>query len=120
MSLQNKLQIKELTHKMINDVMNSFDFVLLHTTMKAIDWKWDIGNDVMEVPTLFQIMEKAKYLLQDVMKYYGDGLFHLVGSGGLQASLDEDGCLGLQFVLCEGVAQAEFYDEYVPHNNNEQ
>lgn len=98
---------------MITDIMEEFDFAKVHTVMLAIDWKWTTGkDDEMVVPGMWRIMDKAKSLLEDVMKYYGDGNFHFVSSCGFTASLDNDSNLTLQFILEEMSSQPDYgYDD---------
>lgn len=105
------MEEKQLKETMISDVMNGFDFTKVRTVMLAIDWKWSIGEDEMSVPGMWRIMDRAKKLLEDMMKYYGDGQFHAMCSGGFMASLDEDGNLSLQFILEEMTVQPDDYDE---------
>ena len=105
------MEEKQLKETTIADVMDGFDFAKVRTVMSAIDWKWAIGEDEMCVPGMWRIMDRAKKLLEDVMKYYGDGQFHAMGSGGFMASLDEDGNLSLQFILAEMTVQPDDYDE---------
>lgn len=101
---------KQLKEKMIADVMDGFDFGKVHSVMQSIDWEWLIGEDEMAVPGMWRIMGRAKGLLEDVMKNYGDEKYHSVSCGGFAASLDEDGNLSLEFILEEMYVQSDNYN----------
>ena len=91
---------EQLIEEMVTAVMEDFDFDKVHEVMIDLDWKWDIGNEERTVPSTYRIMKTADRLLRDVAAYYGDNEFHMKGTGGFVASLD-NGALTLQFILTE-------------------
>jgi hypothetical protein len=75
------------------EVLESFDFDRAHRTMEYLDWTWaSLGR----IPTKREITAEAGRLLRELAGKPG-----VLGSGGLRASLKEDGTLSLKFVVCE-------------------
>ena len=101
---------EELIEAMVTAVMEEFDFDKVHNVMVFLDWRWSIENGERTVPSSYRLMKMADRLLRDVAKYYGDGQFHMMSTGGLVASLD-NGVLGLQFILSESTADHHDYIE---------
>lgn len=102
---------EHLIEKMINGVMDSFNFDKVHDAMLAFDWKWYLGPEETGVPGVWRLTETAKRLLFDIlMKYRYDGMCHTTSSGGFTASIDDNGVLSLQFVLEEKAAYPEDYE----------
>ena len=102
---------KELKDKMIADIMDGFDFAKVHDIMQSLNWEWKVGHDEMAVPAMWRIVDRAKELLEDVMKYYEDGQFHFISCGGFIASLNDEGDLSLQFILEEMTVYSDYYKE---------
>ncbi len=74
-------------------VLDSFDFDRAHRTMECLDWTWaSLGR----IPTRRELAAEARRLLGELAGRPG-----VLGSGGLRASLKEDGTLSLKFVVCE-------------------
>ena len=101
---------ERLIDRMITDIMEDFDFEKVRRVMLPLDWKWDIGNGEMTVPSIYRLMKEAEQLLRDVAKYYGEKDRHTISTGGFTATLDED-TLWLSFEIEEGEAFAEDYNE---------
>lgn len=99
----------ELNDKMVTDVMEDFDFEIVHQVMVNLDWEWDIGNGEMTIPSTYRIMKTADRLLRNAASHYGEKQFFYTGSGGLMATLDGE-CLTLQFILRECSA---FHEDYI-------
>lgn len=99
---------EELIEQMVTDVMEDFDFDKVHNVMINVDWKWDIGNGEKTIPSTYRIMKTADGLLRDVAAHYGDNDFHMKGTGGFVASLD-NGALTLQFILTETTSDHHDY-----------
>ena len=89
---------EELIDKMVTAVMEYFDFDRVHRVMMNLDWKWDIGNGEMTVPSTYRLTKCAERLLRDAAQYYGDQDFYSCGTGGFIASLEGE-TLTLQFIL---------------------
>ena len=100
---------EELIDKMIADVMEEFDFDKVRKVMLSLDWKWNIGDGEMTVPSTYRLTKKAEELLKDAASHYGERDFYFCGCGGLVASLDGKD-LSLQFILAETTTYAEDYE----------
>ncbi len=96
---------EQLIEKMVAEVMEEFDFDRLHRVMVYLDWKWDIGDGEMTIPSIYRLINKAERLLRDVAQHYGDEEFHSCCSGGFMAHLDGE-TLTLQFILSEMTSYA--------------
>ena len=100
----------QLIDHMITDIMEDFDFEKVRNVMMYLDWKWDIGNGEMTVPSIYRLTKQAERLLRDTAKYYGEKDHYTISTGGFTATLDED-TLWLSFGLEEVSAFAEDYNE---------
>ena len=49
---------KELIDKMVAAVMEDFNFDRVHRIMQNLNWKWDIGNQEMTVPSTYRMMKE--------------------------------------------------------------
>ena len=96
---------EELIDKMVTAVMEDFDFDRVHRVMVNLDWKWDIGDGEMTVPSSYRLTKKAESLLRDAAQHYRDKEFYSCGSGGFAAHLDGE-TLTLQFILTEMTSYA--------------
>lgn len=96
---------EQLIENMVTAVMEEFDFDRVHRIMVNLDWKWDIGNGEMTIPSTYRIMKKANGLLDSVASHYGEGNYSC-GSGGFMAHLDGT-ALTLQFILTEMTSDAD-------------
>lgn len=96
---------EKIKQEMINDIMNDINFEDIHKAMLATDWKWAEDGGKLEVPGLCRIIERAKWMLSQIM--YGNR--HFIASGGFEAELDEEGVLSLRFVLDQS---ATYPDDY--------
>jgi hypothetical protein len=77
----------------VREVVESFDFARAHRTMESLDWSWaSLGR----IPTRAELAAEAGRLLREL-----GGKPGVLGSGGLRASLKEDGTLSLKFIVCE-------------------
>ena len=74
-------------------VLESFDFDRALRTMGCLDWAWaSLGR----IPTRRELAAEAGRLLREL-----EGKPGVLGSGGLRASLKDDGTLSLKFIVCE-------------------
>ena len=112
----NPTQDKDPVNKMIDDIIDEFDFNKVWTTMEYLGWRWG-GQGV---PTIKALIEEAKRLLKGAAKsrltdfkdeYWEMGITN--GTGGFQAKAycNEDKteiiALDLKFVLTEWDEQIE-------------
>lgn len=97
---------EQLIDKMVAAVMEDFDFDTVHRVMVNIDWKWDIGDGEMTVPSMYRIMRMAERLLRQAAEHYDNEAQFSCGSGGFMAHLDGT-TLTLQFVLKEMTSYAD-------------
>jgi hypothetical protein len=77
----------------VEEALASFDFDLVSRVMEWLGWTWaNLGR----VPTRGELAVEARRLFKDLGEAPG-----VLGSGGLRASIKEDGVLSLKFILCE-------------------
>ena len=100
---------EEEKNKLVNEVIEDFDFDKVHRVMVSLDWRWTIENGERTVPSSYRMMKTANRLLRDCAQYYGNKEFHTCGAGGFMASLD-NGTLALQFILTESTSD---YRDYI-------
>ena len=55
---------KEPVDKMIDEIMDEFNFAKVHKTMVALDWKWAVTSN-NKVPTMDELRKEAERLLRD-------------------------------------------------------
>jgi hypothetical protein len=55
---------KEPLDKMIDEIMDEFNFATVHKTMVALDWKWAVTSN-NNVPTMDELRTEAERLLRD-------------------------------------------------------
>ena len=55
---------KEPVDKMIDEIMDEFNFARVHTAMAALDWKWAVTSN-NNVPTMDELRTEAERLLRD-------------------------------------------------------
>lgn len=101
---------EELIDKMVTTVMEDFDFDRVHRVMVNLDWKWNIGDGEMTVPSSYRLTKYAERLLRDVAQHYGDEEPYSCGSGGFTAYLDGE-TLTLQFILSEMTSYASDFTD---------
>lgn len=105
---------EELINKMVNDVMEDFNFHIVYKVMNATNWEWAQEGGNTKIPSLYQIMKCASDLLTRVAAKYGEGN-SCISTGGFEASL-RDGVLKLRFILEENEAFDTDYtkDDWTP------
>jgi hypothetical protein len=84
---------KDGFEEQVAEVLSAFDFDRVHRVMEDLDWTW---ASLARTPTRAEIVSEAERLLREL-----EGKPGVHGSGGLRASLKEDGTLSLKFILCE-------------------
>ncbi len=78
-----------MNDKIIDEIMDEFEFEIVHRTMKALEWTW---HGSVESPSIGDLRRAARGLLQELLK----GNSHYVGMGGLYAYRIAD-TVGLRF-----------------------
>ena len=99
------MEKKETIERMIIECLKDFDFEKVHRVMAYLGWRWAQDDGEMKVPSVAQIVIEAMRQLREVAKYYGDGKWHSVSSGGLKATMGGE-YLTLEFVLDEAEVRA--------------
>lgn len=94
--------------KMVDEVMDWFDWERVHKVMEFLDWKWGLAG---EVPSIQELRSKARehmYIVIDANKPQ-----YMITSGGLKATAFRDEKSGkltgvhLEFVLADWYAGEE-------------
>lgn len=80
-----------MSTKIIDEILDEFDFETVHRTMKALDWKWS-GCEV-DIPSIGDLRRMARELLQELLR---NDKYHITGTGGLYAYRIAD-TVGLRF-----------------------
>jgi hypothetical protein len=112
----NPVQDQDPVDRMINDIIDAFDFDRVWTTMEHLGWKWGRQG----VPTIKALVEEAKRLLKGAAnsrltdykdEYWEMGIIN--GAGGFHATAycneakTEIVALDLKFVLADWDEQIE-------------
>ena len=79
----------------ISDILNNFDFEMVHKAMIALEWNWYLGVWGEGIPSVGTLKEEARRLLSDAWTKK-----NIISSGGFSAEYD-DGDLVLRFILEE-------------------
>jgi hypothetical protein len=78
-----------MSAEIIDEILDEFDFEIVHRTMKALEWTW---HGSVESPSIGDLRHMARGLLQELLK----GNNHYIGMGGLFAYRIAD-TVGLRF-----------------------
>ena len=106
-------------NKMIDDIMDEFDFNRVETVMEFMDWRW-AGDNGLEYVTVDMLKKEARRLLRGAADarlgaykntHWEQGIIHACGGFQAMAFCDEDKTkitgLDLKFVLTEWDARIE-------------
>lgn len=99
--------IPESVLDLVEPVIKEFDFKRVRQAMVALDWKWAL-LDGFHVPTIENLQQKARYLLEEVAKTRTN-IDRTIGTGGLWAQKIDDG-LVLRFIVEETELYLEDFD----------
>ena len=94
---------EQIAEKMVEEVMEDFDFDKVHRIMVMTEHRWANMNCTESVPSLYRIMKRAEELLRTCASHYGDKDNFSTSCGGFTATLDE-GTLSLRYVPEEETA----------------
>lgn len=102
------MTIDETQKKVIEEALDTFDFVRVRELMEHLGWTWyDHGT-----PSIYQLMKKAEELLQEAcLLQQQDGQWSETGRGGLYASCDNAGNVTLRFVLTEAYVNRQAFEK---------
>ncbi len=79
-----------MSAEIIDEILDEFDFEIVHRTMKALEWTW---HGSVESPSIGDLRRMARELLQELLR---NDKYHLTGTGGLYAYRIAD-TVGLRF-----------------------
>ncbi len=81
---------EEIKAKMVEDIMENFDFERVHKAMVTLDWLWFIDNEY-RIPTLEEIKTHAGKMMLDAlngMPYATGGFYCTYKNGILELSFE--------------------------------
>ena len=106
-------------NKMIDEIMDEFDFNRIETVMEFMDWRW-AGDNGLEYVTVDMLKKEARRLLRGAADarlgaykntHWEQGIIHACGGLQAMAFCDEDKTkitgLDLKFILEEWDARIE-------------
>jgi hypothetical protein len=99
----------EKHQKMIDSIMDNFNFCNVLAGMEALDWRWSTGGEEPRTPGEPEVRQKARRLLKDaITQGRGKGGEQCVSCGGLVALFRDgpNGYLRLAFELEDYEANA--------------
>lgn len=85
-----KMNQKEMETKMIQDVLENFDFTKCWMVMRTLNWGWGFSQ---ETPSIFELKTSAEKRMRDAIEYckQSSKISHhspcYVSSGGLKATV---------------------------------
>jgi hypothetical protein len=95
----NKKQITDFsassTNSRIQEILDNFNFKLVHKAMNDMGWTWDFGKDAY-VPSIDYLKITARKLLEQALQ---DGFG--VATGGFEVEYSPGNLIYLKFVLEE-------------------
>lgn len=79
--------MKKRFQKVVDEVLEDFDFVKVHETMVKLDWKWyHPGEEGTRVPSLDNVKATGKKLLQETAEKAAELKSEwVIGCGGFRA-----------------------------------
>ncbi len=95
--------LKESELYRINEIMNEFDFDIVHACMVGMGWTWFSAKGINSIPTVSEIKSTAYCLLKDiVIEYLRNKKTGYMGTGGFEVSyIHDDDYMDLKFVVTE-------------------
>jgi len=114
-----KQPTEEQRDRMMDAVIDEFDFEKVHNAMEALDWMWmTTRNDGFEIPSIPRLKATARELMRTAYRCWNKfGYSHgEAGSGGLMAAFvqaDEEG--DASFCLAFLIEEQRSLDYYQPN-----
>ena len=84
----------------IEQIMENFDFEMVHKVMVALEWEWYFGRGGSGIPSVESLKKKAMELLSRVNELICDKDEVTCSCGGFEAKY-HDGFLNLSFIVEE-------------------
>lgn len=90
-----------------DNILENFDWVKVHKTMEALEWRYYDTDDNLTCPSIGSLVKKAQLVCKNAWdqweRYPEDGARWFSGAGGFEAEVWVDECdepqLRLQFVV---------------------
>lgn len=82
----------------IEFILENFDFAKVVMVMRTLDWSWAMAGGKSAVPSVEDLKDKSRKLLEKVVSEKADHV-HSIETGGLKATCYPSGYLYLEFVL---------------------
>ena len=101
-----KKEKKELVDKMIDSILNDFDFEKVRKVMLAIGMGTLNDDGTISVPSIYQLIKQAKWCLRACAEHYGEEKEWSAATGGFEARQFES-TLTLKF----SIWQEEAFEE---------
>jgi len=85
------MNINKKEQELVDEVMENFDFVRCHQTMRLLDWRWAIPNN--QVPTIERLKTSAMNRIEGAIesakesKNKNHNNYYFQYSGGLKATV---------------------------------
>ena len=83
----------------IEYILKNFDFKYVCNTMSLLDWNWINSKNERYIPTLKQLKEHAKKMLNEVIQEKHQNYWK-ISCGGFETT-KHDKCLSLCFVITD-------------------
>ena len=84
-------------NKIIQDILEGFDFEKVHSIMEYINWGQIFDNGKTHIPSVDELKKTARKVLGLALKHDGDD-FWWAGTGGLYATIDKKRGVSLIFI----------------------
>ena len=99
---------KEEKDKLVEEVLNEFDFAKVDRVMRMLNWEWAIFGKHRAIPGIYGLMTEAKDMLYKVLNDR-DGEDCWMLCGGFRASWDGEN-LGLEFILTSYETNTNYHE----------
>ena len=97
---------QEEKNKLVEEVLNEFDFAKVDRVMRMLDWEWSIFGKHRAIPGIYGLMTEARDLLYQVLGRENEGW---ICCGGFRASWDGES-LELEFILTSYEASTNYHE----------
>ena len=97
---------KEEKDKLVEEVLNEFDFAKVYRVMRTLDWEWTIFGKHRAIPEKYGLMTMAMDMLYQVLGHEDE---NWIRCGGFRASWDGEN-LGLEFILTSYETNTNYHE----------